>query len=327
MSFALEETEPFPDAVARIAFEQIDMALLQLRTPCGDIHRSIHATRQSLKRVRALLALARVELTGEVFDREWGCYRDTGRLLAGARDGAVVVETLDALVGHFSPELAADAFASTRLLLVDSRDTQLKITVEEEGALKKASEILASARERVRTWPVRRTGFKAFGGGLRRTYLAGRDGLRIVVRCPDPKSFHEWRKPVKLLWHQVQVLTPIWPVILNAYAQELRALSDRLNNHHDLDTLRRAVLRLQAEEQPQDRQALIAFIDRRCRELEAEGLRLAERLYTERPRRFAARLKNYWQSWRREQPGPPVVLAINKPARYTAPCSIEHCQF
>jgi hypothetical protein len=303
MGFALEENEPIPVAVTRMAVEQIDLALGHLRGPSEDIHKSIHATRQSLKRIRALLALARDELSNKVFVREWACYRDIGRLLAGGRDAAVVVETLDALVRHFSSELAADAFASTRRFLADRRDARVRILIEEEGALKKAYETLASARERVATWPVRRQGFKAFGGGVRNTYRASREGFRTVVRHPSPTNFHEWRRPVKLLLHQLQILTPIWPAILNAYACELQALSDRLNSHHDLYILSHAALRSQSEVGSPDRKALVTFVDRRYRELEVEGLQFGDRLYAELPRRFTARLEHYWHTWRREAVG------------------------
>src|ERR1044071_8043552 len=98
MSFALEEKEPISTAVRRMAVEQIDLALRHLGAPSEDIDGAIHSTRQSLKRVRALLMLARSELGEEAFEREWSCFRDAGRPLAEGRDAAVVVETLNGLV-------------------------------------------------------------------------------------------------------------------------------------------------------------------------------------------------------------------------------------
>jgi hypothetical protein len=299
MSFALEENEPFPAAIKRLAVEQIDLALHHLSSPSEDLDISIHATRQSLKRVRALLVLVRSELGDEVFEREWTCYAEAGRLLAKGRDASVAVETFDALAGRFPSELTPNASDSIRRFLADRRDAQLKIMVEGEGALKNASEILVCAHERVPFWPAGRAGFRAVRKGLRRSYRAGRDGLETVVHHPTPAGFHEWRKPVKLLWHQLQVLTPIWPVILDAHAEELRALSDRLNENHDLDTLRRTVPWSGGEIKPRDRRALSSLVDRRCRQLESEGLRLGGRLYSEGPRRFTARLEGYWQAWRR----------------------------
>src|SRR6267142_4655446 len=133
------------------------------------------------------------------------------------------------------------------------------------------------------------------GYTLRQSYRTGRKGLRSVVRHPSPTNFHAWRRPVKLLWHQLQILTPIWPAILSAHAEELHALSDRLNENHDLDVFRNAALWSQFEAQPLEQEALVSLVDRRSRELEAEALPLGERLYTERPTRFTGRLVSYWR--------------------------------
>src|SRR5689334_458084 len=198
MSFTFQEHESVATAIKRMAVGQIDLALDYLGDVSGDINESIHATRQSLKRIRALLALARDELGGKVFAREWDCYRSAGRLLAGGRDAAAAVATFDALTRNFSCELAPDAFAAERRFLTERRETLLKTMIEEESALQKASDILSTARERVTVWPVRHAGFKALGGGLKRSYWAGREGLRTVIHHPTPTNFHEWRRPVKL---------------------------------------------------------------------------------------------------------------------------------
>lgn len=297
MGFALQENEELSVAVTRIAVEQIDLALEHLNEASKDLNKSIHATRQGLKRIRALLTLARGEVGDKVFEREWACYRSAGRLLAGARDATVVVETFDALIGRFSNELSADAFAKERRFLVERCETRLKTSIEEERALEKAGEMLASARKRVASWPVKQPGFKALRLGLSRSYREGREGLGSVVRHPSPTNFHEWRRPVKMLWHELQILTPVWPVILNAYADELHSLSDRLNENHDLDVLRHAAFWSELKPQPDHRQALDGFVDRRCRQLEAEALPLGKRLYSERPRVFADRLERYWRVW------------------------------
>lgn len=301
MGYAIEENEPISIAVKRIAVEQIDLALAHLKAASTDLNGSVHGTRQCLKRLRALVALARSELGAAVFEREWTCYRSAGRLLAQARDAAVVVETFDSLLNRFSSELGADAFAAERLYLAERRNTQLKITTQKEEALQKAFEMLTSARERVATWDVKRRGFKALREGQTKSYRTGRKGLRSVITNPSPTNFHSWRRPVKLLWHQLQILTPIWPAVLNAHAEELHSLSDRLNENHDLDVFRQAALWSQFEAHPHDQQALISLVERRSRELEVEALPMGERLYSERPARFTDRIESYWRAWKRGQ--------------------------
>jgi CHAD domain len=318
MSFTFEENESVAAAIKRMAVEQIDLALHHLGDDSRNINESVHATRQSLKRIRALLALARDGLGGKVFAREWDCCRSAGRLLACGRDAAAAVDTFDALVGNLSDELAPDAFAAERRFLVERRETLLKSMIEEEGALQKAGEILSDARERVATWPVRHAGFDAIGGGLKRSYRSGRQGFRTVLYHPTPANFHEWRRPVKLLWHQLQILTPIWPEMMMTHSEELHSLSDQLNANHDLDVLRNILPRSPVEAESRGGRALGDFIDRRCRELEAKALPLGARLYTERSRHFADRLKGYWRTWQHEhrdiRPACDSMRAVAMPA-------------
>jgi CHAD domain len=306
MGYTIEENEPSSLAVKRIAVEQMDLALKDLRAVSDNLDELVHVTRQRLKRLRALVALAHGELGNEVFEREWTCYRSAGRLLARARDAAVVVQTLESLRHRHANQLPPDGFDAIHRYLVERRDIQFKLMLHEE-ALQEVIEKLVSARERVATWPVRQRGFEVFAEGARRSYRVGRKGHWSVIRHPSPTNFHQWRRPVKILWHQLQILTPIWPAILNAHANELQALSDRLNENHDLDTLRHAALRSQFEAQPHDQRALVSLIDRRSRELESEALPLGERLYIERPTRFMQRLHRYWRAWERSHQNRPAV--------------------
>jgi hypothetical protein len=299
MSFALQENEELPFTIKRIAVEQIDLALHHLRDAGEDLNNSVHATRQCLKRLRSLVAFVRGELGERAFKRERAGYKSAARLLASGRDAAVVVQTFDALIDRFSSELTPEAFASERRFLIERRDARLKLMLD-EGALEKTSELLVSARERVEKWRVKRPGFEPIRRGVIWQYRSGRRDLRSVVRHRTAANFHQWRHPVKLLLHQLQILTPIWPAMLNAHSDELRALSDRLNENHDLDMLRDAKLWLEFENHSHDREAFVSYIDRRCHELEAEALLLGERLYAERPRRFTDRIERYWRAWKHE---------------------------
>jgi len=319
MSFTFTEHEPVAAAIKRMAVEQIDLALRHLNNDSGDINESVHATRQSLKRIRALLALLRDELGKKVFAREWDCCRSAGRLLAGGRDAAAAVDTFEALIGKFSGELAPDAFAAERRFLTERREVLLRVMIEKEGALQKAGDLLSAARERVATWPVKHNDFDALDGGLRRSYRSGREGFRTVLSQPTPTNFHEWRRPVKLLWHQLQVLTPIWPEMMMTHGDELRTLSDQLNENHDLDVLRHILLQSPVSGEPDGDPSLAAFMDRRCRELEAKALPLGERLYAERARRFADRLRGYWRTWQHEsRRTSPVADSVSKIAAHAA---------
>ena len=295
--FLFEKNESLPSAVKRIAVEQIDLALCYLDGSSGDLNHSVHATRQSLKRLRALVALVRYELGEEVFKREWNCFRRAGRLLAGARDAAVVVDAFDSLIKHFSAELSSDAFNAERRFLEERRTARLNTSIGNDGIFEQARELLTSARQRVPTWPLTRTGFSALRRGLRRSYRDGSAGLRSVIKHPCQTNFHEWRRPVKLLWHQLQILTPLWPAMLQAQSSELQDMSNWLNENHDLDLLRNVLLESTFVSHSGDRDPLVSLVERRCRELEAAALPLGLRLYSESAGEFAKRIRGYWRAW------------------------------
>jgi hypothetical protein len=56
MGYALEENEVLSVAVKRIAVEQVDLAIDHLNDESANLIESVHATRPSLKRLRALVA-------------------------------------------------------------------------------------------------------------------------------------------------------------------------------------------------------------------------------------------------------------------------------
>jgi hypothetical protein len=58
-------------------------------------------------------------------------------------------------------------------------------------------------------------------------YASGRYGMERTRKDPAPELFHEWRKDTKYLWHQLQMLEPLWPGLLGESA-------DYLGDDHDL---------------------------------------------------------------------------------------------
>jgi hypothetical protein len=98
--FALLPGERPPEGLRRIALGQLDLVLELLE---GEIDRmaaarTVHETRKALKRLRALVRLIKDELPEGEFERENVILRNAGRRLAGARDGEVMVSTLERLL-------------------------------------------------------------------------------------------------------------------------------------------------------------------------------------------------------------------------------------
>src|SRR5579885_1788341 len=85
MTFAFQKKEPLPDAIRRVASEQLRHALLETsrkKVP----PKSIHNARKAIKRVRAVLQLLRCGCQPDAVKNEDRFLRDAGRLLGATRD-------------------------------------------------------------------------------------------------------------------------------------------------------------------------------------------------------------------------------------------------
>ena len=124
MSYRLKVDEPIAKGVSRIGLEQIGMAASRL-VRRDDMAAAIHDTRRCLKRLRALLRLARSGLADSTYKREANRLAAIGRVLAGARDQYVMQETLQELNARFAGLPKRVAKQLTKLMVNRGRRRRL----------------------------------------------------------------------------------------------------------------------------------------------------------------------------------------------------------
>ena len=294
MWYRFRDNEAVPDAIRRVAYEQIDRALERINPKTANRDRAIHDCRVCFKKIRAVLRLVRRELGEEFFKSENAFYRDAGRQLSAVRDTAVVLSTLESLREHFSKEMSVDFKPLRKQLGLSKVEKQ----GERKRVMREVAESLTVARERIATWPITRDSFDALGAGLRGVYKQGRVSFLTISSEPSTERIHEWRKQVKHLWYQVCLLNPVWPKMLDVLAHELNKLADYLSEDHDLSMLRdRAVVHAGASGSSAEFQGLITLIDYRREQLLDKAQALGERIYAEEPSAFANRIESYWNVW------------------------------
>jgi CHAD domain-containing protein len=300
MAEQLRETEAGTRGVRRILDRQIEASLEALERgdqPLGD--EAVHDARKRIKKARASLRLLRNALGDRIYDDENAALRDAGRPLTEVRDARVLVDTFDKLTQGLDDQVDESALEGLRQALSD-RYQKVRRQALEEGDLTPVREALEATQERARHWPVGRRGWSVVGDGLRRIYQRGRDAFARVREDTSVEALHEWRKQVKYLWHQFQVLRPLWPAVVEGLADQAHDLARLLGDDHDLAVLRQTLLdeagrfAHQAALGP-----MVAVIDERRADLQAQALALGRRLYEEKPRALAARFKGYWRAWRR----------------------------
>ncbi len=303
MGIQLKRSEETGEGLRRVALELVTAALSGVeRLGSGEVGpdapegaQLIHETRKRCKELRALARLVRPAL-GPGYRRINGAARDAARELGGVRDAQARAATFRRLVrADPTPDLAR-VTAPVAVLL-----TERAMAAGRENAvdLERAAILLSDLRRDVEGWRLP-GGFAAMGEGLGRTYADGRLLMRRAERHRGPLVLHEWRKSVKYLWHQNQMLMRSAPGLLGPTADLLHGLADALGDDHDLVGIGDLLRSTEAEVLPEPAvvASLVAMGVRRC-DLRHRVLSVGSRLYVERPAAYVRRMEGYWRAWHR----------------------------
>ena len=301
MAFQLERDESVPDGIQRLILEEVENIATQLTGPTIDRDLGVHEARKSCKRVRAALRLVRDEIGKNKFIKENCRYRDIARKLASERDSWVKIEVMDRLIPRDDNTLPNGAFVNFRNRLVQDYDATCR---RERGDKTKIPMVLESIQEStklLRNLPIKNKGFSLIRSGLRRTYARGQSGMLDSDLNPVPENFHEWRKRVKYLWHQIEILFNLKPEELGELAIRLHILADILGDHHDLVILKETAFEY-SEEFKDEREMMIFVnsIDSKRLDLENQAKFLGRQLYDRSAKDFCDDLEKYWLIWRND---------------------------
>ena len=298
MAYRLLPDEDVGDGVARIAAEELDDAIGQLREQLDDDPvKAIHSARKALKKERALLRLVRGAVYPDVYDHENQVLRDAGRRLSGTRDAQVALQTLDKLREQYAGRLSAATFdALERALRLRTPRTGPGSAVRAVAAA--VATDLEASRDRLLRWTGHAISWKQLERGLDRTYKRGREALAAAQDDRDDEHLHEWRKRVKDLWYHQRVLQPIWPALMEAQADQLGDLGELLGDDQDLANLRRT---LTTEDSltstvADDLDPLVELVDLRRAQLVEQALQLGQRVYAETPQAYRDRHQSYYRA-------------------------------
>ena len=310
MPYHLKPGERVPAGVKRIAREEIEAAVSQLRGR-GDAHRdrAIHEARKNVKKIRGLLRLMRPEL-GEIYFRENIFFRAAGMQLSKFRDAGAMVETFDALREKYRDELGRGGLSSIRRGLI-ARKRQAEKQGGIEAVLDQTAVALRRSAKRIGTWPLTSTGFEAIAPGLQATFRSGRKALARARKHPLPENYHEWRKRVKDHWYHVRLLEGIWDETMPAYERRLKDLETWLGEDHNLVVLQDTVM---AEPglygQKTEIELFVKLLREYRKELRGDALALGERIYDEEPGHFTRRIRRQWYEHKNGRPKAAVSAPV-----------------
>jgi hypothetical protein len=302
----LAAREPLAAGLQRMALGQVDLALDALadRDDAAPSEKGVHEARKALKRLRALLRLLRRELGERAYARESSALRDIANQLSEARDAAVMLATLDALIARHPRRLGRrDGVLELRTRLATEHARLQRDTLTDPRARAEVLGELHAFRWRVAAWTLPHgDGVALVSADLQRLYSQGQKRHRRAARDRGDRTIamHQWRKRVKELRYATEMLDA------RGSEQRLRELSGRadelgelLGEDHDLAVFAQRI-RAGAKRRSRDRtwrcgrgtrKALLSAIAARRRVLRKRALRQGRRLFRVKPKQLVRRVR------------------------------------
>jgi CHAD domain-containing protein len=279
MSYRIEKGEGLAAALGRIAAEEMDLALTELRR--RNHGEAVHTARKAIKRLRALLRSLRVTFPEKLFQAENQRLARAGRTISPLRDVHVQLRTL----GRF--DLAGGKIH--RDLLRRQENFARKIP-----ALHRTVRLmLGNSQGMISSWPLAKTTPKILVAGLKRVYKQGQGAYKTALKSPGPEHLHEWRKKVKALGFGFELIERLVPKELSKRKQCCKELGDVLGEDHDLFMVLQVLGRANRARPAHDYAGLARRISAKRAKLEKKALKLGRIVYSEKPRTFAKRLDRH----------------------------------
>jgi CHAD domain-containing protein len=122
--------------------------------------------------------------------------------------------------------------------------------------------------------------------------------MKTAYADPSVEHFHEWRKRVKYLRHQTEVISAVEPGSLSMAAGRIESLGERLGLDHDLADLAAFVdSDRDGSTAPQAVRQIVDAIGAFREEIQTDLAPTALRLYGPSTREFVAQMTKGWEEW------------------------------
>lgn len=295
MSYRIETAECVLPAIERIV-DECCMDILHHFSDGSPAEAAIHEARKDCKKIRSLLRLLRD--SPDIRRKEWNaCLREAAGRLSGPRAAQVMVTTLEWLQRHSDMPLHRDdfAFILTRLEHAENRvlqrnDMEDRVTMSLEDVQRFNSQFKSTEFNQENLE-------KAVIPGAVEYYKRARKAMVGAVGDNSGESFHEWRKRVKDHWYHMRLIRNCWKKPMKAREKCVGKLGKLLGRDHDLYVFR-CHLEKQSESFGDDIRIsqLVEMIGKESNNLRHKAVKLGEKLFVEKKKRFCKRISFYWNS-------------------------------
>ncbi len=267
--------------IARHFAHQLERTLAALRGGPAAAD-SVHRGRVAIKKTRAAIRLLAGALTARELERQHARLRLLARTLATARDASARTATLDQLKERFAGELPEAARASTLRQL--QRRSRARAG-DESARYAHLLPVATAAWQILAGWSDLATP-RLLRRGLSASLDRAEGAFRRARRKPTAARLHQWRKRVKDLLYQCQLLRALGGTVPKRFERSCAALAESLGGINDLGLLRGD---LRGAPGTRATRQVVPLTRQYEKELRRTALRIGERVHARRMTRQVVR--------------------------------------
>jgi CHAD domain-containing protein len=248
---------------------------------------SIHGVRKVIKQLRAGVRLMRGTIGEDAYRPAAKALRRAAAELAATRDARVRLEALQ-LAGRG----VARRFARLQAALHKNCRRESRRFRANHSA-KQAERWLRETGRHLARLKFTGSGWAALEPGLKQSYLRGQQTGARARREAEAENFHDWRKQVKTLEHQLRLVCPVWPAARRKLMAQLEQLGQWLGEEHDLGLVLQFVAK---HGHPAEAAVLNRRILAEQKKLRRAALKLGVKLYAPTPATVGRQLGKDWRA-------------------------------
>jgi hypothetical protein len=298
VAYRFDPAQPVAEEVRRVAAHQFTLAVARL-TSSGDDTRdgSVHTARRHIKKVRALIRLARPAL-GRRYRAVDRRLRAVNRMLAPIADAQATAAMLPRMVWRDGgDDLPADVVARLRDSVV-RRESMAYEDAALNDAFGTTAALLRAELDAIGEWRTDHIGFRGLARGLARTARKSRRAMRKALDSSRVEDYRQWRQVAKYHWLQIRLIKARCGGGLDLDERRLEALDGYLGDCRNCAILREVLTSDSLLDRTDAARGLQA-VRRYERELRRCARRIGTAIYAETPKDFVKRVERHWRATRR----------------------------
>lgn len=276
--------------IRRVLMEQLNAAIDELSHWRERPDAAVHEARKCIKRTRSLLRMIR-PVVADLYEIENRRLQRVGRNLSELRDAEVLIETLQHL--ESSQDFKAKNKVANAYRFLHRRKKKTVTKFRRVDGFSSAIRQLRGSCSRIEARKFAGFPTSAIIDSLTTSLRQGERAFGEGASNATPATFHECRKRVKDLRYQLELLTKLWPEVIEGYADSAKELEQSLGDDHNLamlaDILGEGPGNIRIE-------GLASLICKRQAKLRHSARIASDRLYSESPKSWRHRLHAAWKA-------------------------------